>query len=234
MKFQLIVSDPPWSFNDELTMSDTARGASSNYNTLSNKDIINLDIKSLADPNGAILVLWVPSSLLDVGLEAMKNYGFVLKQSYVWVKIKKDPFAKLVKSFRKVIKNNTNIKILINELKVSLSDYLYDIGNNILDFGMGRLFRQTHEIALIGINNKKIYKHLKNKSQRSVSFYYNDEHSKKPEHLQDSLDIMFPDIENKLEIFARRDRQGYICIGNEAPKTLKEDIRVSIDNLIKK
>jgi len=96
---------------------------------------------------------------------------------------------------------------------------------------LGRLFRQSHEICLIGINNNKIYKKLQNKSQRSVCFAENIKHSAKPEYLQNSLDIMFPDA-NKIEIFARRQRPGWECIGNEAPGTMGEDIRVSLDKIL--
>ena len=95
-----------------------------------------------------------------------------------------------------------------------------------LAFGMGRLFRQTHEICLIGTSNNKIYKLLENKSQRSVCFAENLKHSAKPEALQNSLEIMFPKAE-KLEMFARRTRSGWTCLGNEIDG---QDIR---DALIK-
>jgi N6-adenosine-specific RNA methylase IME4 len=104
-----------------------------------------------------------------------------------------------------------------------------DIGGN-LSFGMGRTFRAAHELALIGINNTKIYQSLENKSQRSVSFAPNQGHSIKPERLQDSLDCMFPKA-NKLELFARRSRVGWTCLGNECPSSLGEDITTSIENL---
>jgi N6-adenosine-specific RNA methylase IME4 len=96
---------------------------------------------------------------------------------------------------------------------------------------MGRLFRASHEIALIGINNSGIYRKLENKSQRSVSFGLNEGHSTKPEHLQDSLDIMFPGrTMNKIELFARRERNGWVCLGNEVGA--REDIRTSLAKLI--
>lgn len=37
---------------------------------------------------------------------------------------------------------------------------------------------------------------------------------------------------NKIEIFARRQRKGWVCIGNESPMTLGEDISTSIDKLL--
>ena len=161
-----------------------------------------LKINDLADLNGAILALWVPSSLIEGGLFIMKSWGFNFKQSFIWVKTKK----------------NSSIK------------QASELSDNILSFGMGRLFRQTHEICLIGINNNKIYKKLKNKSRRSVCFAQNIRHSKKPESLQDKLELMFNgDDINYLELFARREREKWICLGNEISK---EDINISIEKLI--
>lgn len=39
-------------------------------------------------------------------------------------------------------------------------------------------------------------------------------HSQKPEEVQDRIDLMFP-TQNKLELFARRERPGWVCEGNE-------------------
>lgn len=235
-KFQVIVSDPPWSFKDSLKMSDVPRGSDANYATMSNADIIGLDVKSVADSNGCVLALWVPSTLLQLGLDVMKAWGFEHKQTYIWVKTKKNPledFKKhLVKFFRLTKKMDLSTKDYIDGL-----DPVFDVTSmsrthvleDVLAFFMGRLFRQTHEICLIGINNKKIYKKLANKSQRSVSFGENLKHSAKPDNLQNSLEMMFPDT-NKLEMFARRELNGWTCVGNEVCNG--EDIRDSLKRLI--
>ena len=172
-------------------------------------NIKSLPIKDIADENGAILALWVPSSLLQEGLDIMKAWGFKHKQTYIWVKSKKQ---------KSILKKN-------------VKDNDFDL-NQTLSFGMGRLFRNCHELALIGINNNGIYKKLSNKSQRTVSFAENLKHSKKPEYLQDRLEIMFPN-QNYLEIFARRQKQNWACIGNGAPMTEGEDINLSLNKLIK-
>lgn len=230
-KFSIIVADPPWSFSDSLKMSDVARGASSNYSTMTISDIKALPINNLADSDGAILALWVPSSLLQEGLDTMKAWGFAHKQTYVWVKTKKIKSLTddLKKDFLKLIR-----KVRIKALKLedgkpmTYNDFDFTLEPSMLAFGMGRLFRQTHEICLIGTNSNKIYKKLFNKSQRSVSFGENLKHSAKPEHLQNSLEIMFPKTE-MLELFARRQRVGWICLGNEICNG--EDIRVSLAKL---
>jgi len=232
-KFSVIVADCPWSFSDKLKMSDVARGASSNYSVMSILDIKQLPIKDLTDLAGTVLALWVPSSLLQEGLDTMKAWGFAHKQTYVWVKTKKQPLEKVQKIFSSLVS-------IANEMKTgsvsTFKDYKRILNGTFmafklaqsLSFGMGRLFRQTHEICLIGTSNNKIYKSLQNKSQRSVSFAPNLKHSAKPEHLQDALELMFPEG-NKLELFARRHRPGWTCLGNEVCGG--EDIRVSLSKL---
>ncbi len=210
-------------FFDRLKQSDVARGAEANYKTMSISDIKSIPINEVSDPNGCVLGLWVPSSLLQEGLDVMKAWGFTHKQTYIWVKTKKDYFADIKSNILKAVKSESSIKeaILKSFENVSLQD--------TLSFGMGHLFRQTHEICLIGINNTKIYKSLENRSQRSVSFSYNIRHSEKPQHLHDSLSKMFPNS-NKLEIFARKNKEGWTCLGNELCNG--EDIVTSLKKII--
>jgi len=236
-QFRVIVSDPPWNFSDSLKMSDVKRGAAANYSTMTMQDIKNLNVKELADPDGCILALWVPSSLLQDGLDTMKAWGFNQKQTYIWVKTKKQPFLSTKHHFVAAIEKNlptkgstiSSIKSLWKSSIKAVLDKLDSYDLDILGFGMGRLFRQTHEICLIGTNNNKIYKHLKNKSQRSVSLDVNLRHSAKPDILQNALEAMFPDCD-RLEMFARRHRANWICVGNEICNG--EDITKSIQNLL--
>lgn len=232
-KFQVIVADPPWSFQDSLKMSDVARGALANYDTMTISDIKALPIKDFTSPDGAVLALWVPSSLLQEGLDVMKAWGFAHKQTYVWVKTKKETLSELRQTFNKQVKaalKEGNFETFqLPDIKSHLVKAIKHFSlTGTLSFGMGRLFRQTHEICLIGTSNNKVYKFLANKSQRSVSFAENLKHSAKPEHLQDSLEIMFPNTD-KLELFARRSRKDWTCLGNEVCNG--EDIKVSLSKL---
>lgn len=235
MKFDVIVADCPWGFDDKLEMTPVKRGAEAQYDVLDIEAIKALKVVELAQPN-AVLALWVPSSLLQEGLDTMAAWGFRQTQTHIWVKIKKSPFGSFCKDFLKVLKKAWEYE----DFSVTdYSDYVrnalsgmdaWDL-NEILAFGMGRLFRQTHEVCLLGVRGK-IYDKLMNKSQRSVHFDINQKHSAKPEILQDRLEIMFPNTA-KLEMFARRDKNNWMCVGNECPSSINEDIRDSIDRLIK-
>lgn len=224
-KFSIIVSDCPWAANDELKMSKTKRGASSQYSVLDIEAIKALKVKDISEDN-ALLALWVPSWLLQEGLDVMKAWGFTQKQTHIWVKTKKSPLQSLAKSFVK------NIKLFSSSSDKKFLIQLFDDFDmsNVLSCYLGRLFRQTHEICLIGTRGS-VYKQLRNKSQRSVHFGYNLKHSAKPENLQDMLDIMFPEAK-KIELFARRSRAGWVTRGNECPDSLTQDIRESIEELI--
>jgi N6-adenosine-specific RNA methylase IME4 len=233
-RFSIVCADCPWSFGDKLKHSEVKRGAAANYQTMSISEIMQLPVNSIADPDGAILCLWVPSSLIAEGVQTMQEWGFTVKSTYVWIKVKKEPLGILRKDHAKMVKQffkeGTWDALHLPTIKDLATKALSQFSlTNLLSFGMGHTFRQTHEICLVGINNNKIYQQLQNKSQRSVCFAPNLKHSAKPEELQDALDAMFPDA-NKIELFARRERKGWLCLGNEVGK--KEDIRVSLDKLI--
>lgn len=225
MKFNVIVADPPFSFLDKLSMSKVARSAESNYSVMTNKDILELKINEISEED-AILALWVPSSLLTFGLECMKKWGFRHTQTVNWIKTKKDPFQDLKKQLFSKSKNKL---VSLADVDECLQNFDFD---TMLAFGMGRIFRNVHEVVLIGVRGK-IYSFLKNKSQRTVFFDVNIKHSQKPEILQNRLDLMFPDPNLKrLEIFGRRLRDGWKVLGNESPSD-GLDIRESLEKLEK-
>lgn len=184
MKFQVIVADPAWGFNDNLKKMKrkVKRAASAQYKVMTPAQVAAIPVAEVADPMGCLLALWVPGSMLVHGLEVMKAWGFQHKQVFVWVKLKKKYHEE--------------------------QDW-----NEATRVGMGRLFRQSHEIALIGTSGKSVYPWLDDHSQRSVAFDLNQGHSIKPSTLQNRLDKMFPDTD-RLEMFARRQRKGWVCAGD--------------------
>ena len=203
MRVQTIIADPPWRFNDKLKMKDGVdRSADSQYQTMTVAQIKALDVRSLVDPAGCLLALWVPGSFLEAGLDVMKSWGFKLKQTYVWVKTKKPRRPK-------------------KDQRASSDP------NDQLAFGMGHYFRQCHELVLVGVRGQA-KKMVRNRSQRSVSLAPNAGHSIKPEHLHESLERMMPDAW-RLELFARRCRDRWLCVGNEL--TNGQDIAQTIEDI---
>jgi N6-adenosine-specific RNA methylase IME4 len=229
MKFNLIISDPAWSFNDKLTMSDVKRGAESQYESvMTHQDIIDIKVKDIAEDD-AVMALWVPSALIDVGLKALENYGFDYKQTFIWVKSKNEPLLKLKKQIKKAFKNNSP------DTEKQILDLIdsFDLNDSMKCY-LGRVFRQTHEVALIGTRGK-VGKDRVNKSQISVFIGENPKHSEKPYVLHDRLEKMYPTYNKKLELFARREYKDWVVLGNEISTTsslvYNGDLRESIEIL---
>jgi N6-adenosine-specific RNA methylase IME4 len=79
-------------------------------------------------------------------------------------------------------------------------------------FGMGRTVRASHETCLIATRGKPA---RKTASIRSVFDAPVGKHSAKPEAFFDLVEALAPGP--YVELFARRQRKGWICVGNEMP-----------------
>ena len=199
--YTVLVADPPWGFEDKLRQSAVKRGSADNYPTLSIEDIAALPVQTVM-ASSAVCCLWTPASLLAEGLRLLQAWDFVHKQVWVWIKTTKN---------RCVL----------------------DDGTPRLAFGMGRLARNASEYILVGVRGDRpgdLYGQVQDHSTRNVFFSPATPHSAKPECVQDALERMLP-AAPKLEMFARRNRQGWTCIGNEATNTKGQDIRDSLRDL---
>lgn len=79
--------------------------------------------------------------------------------------------------------------------------------------GVGHWFRSQHELILLG-RRGKFPAPARGTQQRSVIHAPRAGHSVKPEVLQDQIEQTFPNL-RYLELFARRQRPGWTCWGNE-------------------
>lgn len=258
LRFRVITADPPWAFGDKLSKmkAATPRSAAANYSVLNRDAIKALPVAGLAEDD-AVLGLWVPSSMLQDGLDVMKAWGFRQVQEWIWVKLTADD-AQLDDG---LVVRSDGVLALEKKALLRAMAGLSRKGDRIqgggdldtllvaslpLAFGMGRLARAAKETFLVGVRGSP-YKPLKNRSTRDVFFAPAGKHSEKPECFQDALDEMFPEG-GRLEMFARRQRPGegvmvanadgtcstypWVCVGNECPATMGEDIRDSLKRLL--
>ena len=92
-------------------------------------------------------------------------------------------------------------------------------------FGMGRFLRNSHEVCLLATRGSA-HKFIKTHSVRSVFEAPATTHSTKPNAFYDLVEQLVPGP--YCELFARKQRPGWICLGNEING---EDIRDSINKL---
>lgn len=87
-KYDVILADPAWRFLSD-NRSKGSRTAASYYRTMTYEDIKALPVSSLA-ARPAALFLWVPNSLLPIGIETMEAWGFKYTTiAFTWVKTSK-------------------------------------------------------------------------------------------------------------------------------------------------
>jgi N6-adenosine-specific RNA methylase IME4 len=86
-QYDLILADPPWSYNDK---SLHRGGAERHYRTMSLEGIQGLPVGEMAKEN-AVLCLWATCPLLPEAIETMKSWGFKYKTVlFVWGKTSKN------------------------------------------------------------------------------------------------------------------------------------------------
>lgn len=91
-----------------------------------------------------------------------------------------------------------------------------DVGSTKLAFGMGRQVRMCHETCIIATRGKAP---PRSRSIRSVFFAPLGAHSAKPDAFYELVEAMHEGPYT--ELFARRHRDGWTCLGNEIGTTLE-------------
>ncbi len=211
--FVTVCADPPWAYNDHLTMSAVKRGSAANYPTMSVQQICDLYTPSSVTGGGKVfhgtlaghplafdgfLCLWVTKDILleGIGQRVAMEWGYTPKQIVPWVK--------------------GRIEL------VSPRDGCHDLPNPqlVLQMGMGRIFRNCVEYLLI-CTRGKYTKLVQSKSKNGFVLAEEDHvilapranHSTKPEDAYQLIESVCP--APRLELFARRAREGWTVWGNE-------------------
>lgn len=88
-KFDIIIIDPPWRIRGGEHVSDEKTMFNNNkfylqYNTLSNREIIDIDIGILSDYGCCFL--WAINSQLPLALDCLKRWGYRYVDRITWVK----------------------------------------------------------------------------------------------------------------------------------------------------
>jgi N6-adenosine-specific RNA methylase IME4 len=88
-KFQTVLADPPWQFQNRTGKMAPEHKRLSRYSTMKLPEIAALPVRKVV-ADTAHLYLWIPNALLPEGLEVMKAWGFNYKSNIIWHKVRKD------------------------------------------------------------------------------------------------------------------------------------------------
>lgn len=85
-KFDVVLADPPWSY---YGAKDKWGAAAKFYDTMSDEDILSLDVRSLLKPT-SVLFLWATGPRLDLAIRTLGSWGVHYRGvAFVWVKASK-------------------------------------------------------------------------------------------------------------------------------------------------
>jgi N6-adenosine-specific RNA methylase IME4 len=204
VRYSILLADPPWQYNDRKAVrkdGDVARfgiGASGRYHTEPTDQIANIPASDLALPD-AQLYMWATWPFLPGALWLMEQWGFEYKTcAFVWVKANKGRWKA------------SGEQLTCQMEDVGIEQFL----EWMFFYGVGNYTASNTEFVLLGARGQ-FMKPVKKASQVIVCPGWNGgEHSRKPEEVHRRVEKMYPD-ESYAELFARRERPGWLCLGDE-------------------
>jgi N6-adenosine-specific RNA methylase IME4 len=190
MKFNVILADPPWRYDNEK--SNDPRLGGFTYKSIDLEALKALEVSKVS-ADDCLLFLWATGPKLPEAFEVIKAWGFTYTtMAFVWVKTykSKQPIT-----------------------------------------GLGHWTRSSCEYVLLGKRGSP--KRISHNVLQLLDDLYEPtfyaeatRHSVKPEEVQNRIDrLVGPDLK-KLELFARRHRQGWTCTGLELDGM---DVKAAID-----
>jgi N6-adenosine-specific RNA methylase IME4 len=194
------LADPPWM---DRGGGNSKRGADGPYELMSKEQILTtmrgwmwgdlINRKSRVDQEGAHLWTWSTSNFLPDALWLIDRLGFRYLTSAVWVKMK-----------------TTMLEPNEDEL-----DHVAAVYNSRLQIGLGQYMRHAHEWLLLSTLGEAMVP-PPDRRPPSVIFATRTKHSQKPEESYKMIEQVSP--WPRLEMFARRPRDGWSVVGNEIQK----------------
>jgi len=208
-----LCADPPWPFGDKLP--GPSRGSAKNYDLMDLNDIkAFLDSTSISggevydggnvpDVNRSIRECLAPDCRLFLWrVASMQEEALEVMQAWGF-------------------QLKTEIVWVKTSKATDLQPDAKELGeNDKLHFGMGRTVRMSHETCLIGVRGKP---DLLSRAVRSIFFAPYVKHSAKPEIFADIVEKLSPGP--YLELFARRIRPKWTCLGNEIQSHTRRGMR---------
>ena len=154
-----LVADPPWAFRDALPGG--GRGAYKHYRLLALHEIMRFPLPDLAED--CRLFLWVPASLISLGLQVVEAWGFHFTTEGIWLKVRADGRQGTLAG-----------SVVYPQSRI----------------GMGRTFRMVHEPFLVGYRG---HPQRLDASMPSVLMApFQTEHSQKPAEFYEMVERLSP------------------------------------------
>ncbi|WGM06159.1 MT-A70 family methyltransferase [Arsenophonus nasoniae] len=198
MKYDLILADPPWQYQNKAS-----NGAAHNhYNTTDFYSLTRLPIETIVNDN-SVLCMWYTGNFALEAIRLAEAWGFKVKtmKGFTWVKLNKLAKERISKAIKKA--------------ELSDADDFLTLLNAETRMNGGNYTRSNSEDCLIAIKGKGLER--KDASIKQVIYACLGEHSQKPIEVHYRLEKLYGEVK-RIELFARDKVQGWDLWGNEAPE----------------
>lgn len=221
--FRVILADPPW---QHANYSQLGHGAAKAvYDEMPLKSLMEMPVGELAHPEGAVLALWCTACQAADGvhIELAKAWGFKLvTRAFSWVKVARacaDCGHEWDEHDEHLVTEDApgECRACIDDESVHTEEWCRQFVVRARR-GPGSYSMQGVEDVWLGVRGDTPWS--KGRAQRDVPeivFWPVGEHSVKPERVQDRIERLWPEATPRLELFARRRREGWAAWGKEAP-----------------
>lgn len=198
MKYDLILGDPSWPYNQRAPHSDTdptkfGGGASSQYPLMSFEDIYDLPVEAIAAKN-SVLLLWVVCPHLAEGIKTVERWGFDYKTVFLcWEKTNLDGSPWYGPGYY----TGSNIELLLLGTRGSV---------DIAERGVYQVMREPHPRD--PVTKKKIHSRKPEETFNRIHTLFGHTVKREGKQLLDAPRSML-----RAELFARLSRPGWDAYG---------------------
>jgi len=240
MRVPIAMTDFPWKYNDYRKMRadgvtpTKGIGACNHYNGMSTEELCNL--RPWIDcvvADRCMLFMWIVPPLVPDALEVARAWGFeYCTIAFDWIKINRAQYAKLAKDVRAALQlcadgQITGIDlsraVLHKLIRANPGYYTWSNCEQVWLFRRGRPYRFAtgRKGRQAQLFDGELFE-LQETTQHVAPL---GKHSEKPDLFYDIVAEMYPQCEPRLDMFGRKERPGWIVVGNEAPGFVGVDIR---------
>lgn len=202
MNYQLLYSDPPWSYSN--TSSNGA--AEDHYGTMNITDLKRLPVWSMAAEN-SVLAMWYTGNHVKEAISLAEAWGFTIKtmKGFTWVKL------------NQLAEHHINKALQAGEVEDFYD--LLSLLNRQTRMNGGNYTRANSEDCLIAVRGAGLERI--SASIKQVVYSPLGEHSEKPWEVRSRLERLYGDVK-RIELFSRCAAPGWDHWGNQAPSSAVE------------
>ena len=210
MTFDHILVDPAWAYNNRLSGKGRTKfgsGASGKYKVEKTSEMAKFRVQDLANDT-CHLHLWVTGPFLPDAFQLIEAYGFLYKTiEFCWIKL---------------TKSTKRSKLLQLIYSLTLPQFMQKVTRTL----PGHYTASNVELVLLA-TTKDVYLPLI-KMYPQVIYQAPMSHSRKPDTVHEWIESSYPG-QRYIELFARRKRDGWTCLGNELDgMDLRESIPIAV------